>query len=88
MINAAAAPASAAPMPVEKDNYEAWRVRLNARHARYVIDDIICEKLCRCTTCHMVESGSNDPRSCAEHYRISEIIKEIMGDTHITAESF
>lgn len=87
MITAKTAPVSAAPMPTGKDDYPVWLFRLNARHARYMLDDIICEKLCRCETCQMVESGSNDPRSCSEHYRISEIIREIVDDHYITKES-
>ena len=75
------------PVPVGKDDTAAWLYRSNIRHARIVLDHAICEDLCRCTNCQMVEHGSKDPRACTEYYRIYEIILEIVEDRDITKES-
>jgi len=89
MISAKTIPASTStmPVPVGKDDTAAWIYRSNIRHARIVLDRAICEDLCRCTNCQMMEKESKDPRSCTEYYRIYEIILEIVEDRDITKES-
>ena len=75
------------PVPVGKDDTAAWLYRSNVRHTRIVLDHAICEDLCRCTNCQMMEKGSKDLRACTEYYRIYEIILEIVEDRDITKES-
>lgn len=89
MINAQPLTANAGtiPAPISKDDTAAWLYRSNIRHARIVLDRVICEDLCRCATCQMMDQGSKDPRACTEYYRIYEVISEIVEDRDITKES-
>ncbi len=75
------------PQPVARDSYSAWEYRYRLRHTRMILDSTICEDLCRCKTCPLLDGKGNDPRTCPEYYRITEIIRDIVRDRDITEET-
>ena len=75
------------PQPVARDSNSAWEYRYRIRHTRMILDLEICENLCRCKTCTLLDGKGNDPRTCPEYYRISEIIRDIVKDRDITEET-
>jgi len=89
MIDAKAITADAGtiPAPIGKDDTAAWLYRSNIRHARIVLDRVICEDLCRCATCQIMDQESKDPRACTEYYRIYEVSSNSVEDGDITKES-
>jgi len=75
------------PQPVARDSNSAWEYRYRLRHTRMVLERTVCEDLCRCTSCHLLNGQGNDPKTCPEYYRITEIIQDIVGDRDITEDT-